>query len=104
MLRMAREFNGDSARIRAASSREVARLFGMRFHGMGAVPQRVFADLALVLAMIPGAERWNKDEKEAVAAIVNAKISSNESEYLRRLQKHPRLRAAIIALGSAAPR
>jgi hypothetical protein len=104
MRRMAREFGGDAARIRVASSREVASSFGLRVQGMRPVARRVFEDLALVLAMIPDTGRWTKNEKESVAGIVRAKIGSEESEYLRRLQKHARLRASIIALGSASPR
>jgi hypothetical protein len=101
--RMAREFDGDAARIREASIQQVGRSLGLRVPSMKPVARRVFEDLALVLAMIPDFRRWNNSDKKAVAAIVRAKISSDESEYLNRLQKHARLRAAIIALGSGSP-
>ncbi|MEK6299194.1 MAG: hypothetical protein AABO41_00605 [Acidobacteriota bacterium] len=102
--RMARKFDGDAARIRAASSREVARTLDLRDGSISAKARRGFEDLALVLALIPGLGQWHNDEKKAIAAIVRAKLSANESEYLNRLQKHKRLRTAVIALGSALPR
>ena len=102
--RMARDFDGEAARIREASIQQVAGSLGLRVAGMRPVARRVFEDLALVLAMIPDFRRWNHSDKKAVGAIVEAKISLDESEYLNRLQNHARLRAALIALGSRAPR
>ena len=57
-------------------------------------------NLALVLAMIPGVERWSADKKESAAQIIRAKANSNEARYLRLMQRHTKLRAGIIALGS----
>ncbi|HWO01214.1 MAG TPA: hypothetical protein VNS63_18285 [Blastocatellia bacterium] len=99
--RMAREFDGDAGRIRAGSSQQVARMIGIRPDSMKTVARRMFEDLALVLALIPDLARWNEDETNKIAAIVRAKNNPDESEYLRRLQEHARLRQAIITLGSA---
>ena len=102
--RMAREFDGSAAKIRAASSREVARALNMREVSINSRGLRGFEDLALVLALIPGLEHWDAKEKRAVAAILRAKRSADDSEYLSKLRKNKRLRAAIIALGSVLPR
>ena len=102
--RMAREFDGNAAKIRAASSREVARALNIREVSINSRGLRGFEDLALVLALLPGLERWDAGEKRALAAILRAKRSADDSEYLRVLRKHKRLRAAIIALGSVLPR
>ena len=99
--RMAREFDGSAARIRAASSQQVTRALGLTIQPKSTVARRTYEDLALVLALIPDLERWKDSEKKAIRAIILAKIYSNESEYLRKLQKHARLRKAIIALGSS---
>ena len=101
--RMAREFEGDAARIREASTQQVEQALGLRMSRLGPEAQRIFEDLALVLALIPDLSEWNDRDKRGVGAIVRAKISLDESEYLGRLQKHVRFRSAIIALGSEAP-
>jgi hypothetical protein len=98
--RMAREFEGDAARIREASSQQVARVIGMRLENMSSIARGIFEDLAIVLALIPDLARWNENETRALAAIARAKSDPEESEYLRKLQKHARLREAMIALGS----
>lgn len=46
------------------------------------------------------AEGWSAEEKAAVEAIVRAKSGRDEAHYLRLMQRHRRLRAAIIELGS----
>ncbi|HKC62114.1 MAG TPA: hypothetical protein VKB86_00685, partial [Pyrinomonadaceae bacterium] len=59
-----------------------------------------FEDLALVLALIPDLSRWTKDEKLGVVRIIRAKASADEARYVRRLQRHSRLRDEVIKLGS----
>jgi hypothetical protein len=59
--------------------------------------------IARVLSLIPEWTRWTTEEKLAVAKIVRAKESASEARYLRLMQRHPRLRAAFLALGSSAP-
>ncbi len=98
--RMASEFAGDAARIRTVSGEQVARAVGLRAEAVNSVSSRIFEDLALVLALIPDLGQWSQPEKKSIAGIVRAKTGSDESEYLRKLQKQARLREAIIALGA----
>ena len=56
--------------------------------------------LAPVLSLIPELTGWTKDEKLAVAKILKAKEGPGEARYLRLMQRHPRLRAAFLALES----
>jgi hypothetical protein len=49
--------------------------------------------------MIPGSARWTGEEKRAAARILQAKRQSEESRYLKEMQRHSRLRAAIIRAG-----
>ncbi len=56
--------------------------------------------LAQVLSLIPDLGRWTAEETAAAARIVRAKQSASEARYLRLMQRHPRLRAAFLALGS----
>jgi hypothetical protein len=53
-----------------------------------------------VLCLIPDYSQWTKQEKHAADEIVAAKQKGSEARYLRLMQSHPRLRAAIIQLGS----
>jgi len=98
--RMAREFGGDAARIRSASQVRVAKALGTDARRWSAEERRVFADLAPVLDLIPGLPRWPKGERDAVAEVVRAKAGRLESRYLRLMQRHARLRAALLHLGS----
>ena len=56
--------------------------------------------LAQVLSLIPDLARWTAEEKAAAAKIIQAKQSASEARYLRLMQRHSRLRAAFLALGS----
>jgi hypothetical protein len=45
------------------------------------------------------AEGWSDGERAAVEAIVRAKSGRDEARYLHLMQRHVRLRAAVIELG-----
>lgn len=97
--RMATAFGGNVEKIRAASSHEVARSLDLRLERLNRAERRGFNDLALVLAMIDDLGRWTKSEKKEVVRIIRAKMGVDESVYVRLLQNHTRLRAAIIMMG-----
>ena len=67
----------------------------------GADPK--LSSLAQVLEMVPGRARWKEEEKRAAARILHAKQASEESRYLKEMQHHSRLRAAIIRAGQTPP-
>jgi hypothetical protein len=64
-------------------------------HGRGV------AGLASYLALVPDLARWPARDRRAVTALVRAKGRAPEADYLRRLRRLPRLRAAWLTLGSA---
>jgi hypothetical protein len=65
------------------------------------VPERrAFARIAPVLSAIPGLNRWNAEEREAMREIIRAKAGRREEVYLRLLARHERMRRALIKLGS----
>jgi hypothetical protein len=74
--------------------------FRVRNVGMAA-QGRTGPDLEVVLGMIPDREQWTEMERAGVAAIVQAKRGPDEARYLRLMQKHRRLREAVINLGEA---
>jgi hypothetical protein len=99
--RMAREFDGDADKIREASIMEVTRALNATRERFDEDERRALSNLSLVLALIPDLARWTREEKRAVLAIIRAKAGRDELRYLRLLRRHPRLRRAIIALGTS---
>ena len=55
---------------------------------------------AAVFSLIPDLKRWSAAEKQALSRIVRAKAGPEETTYLKFMQRHKRLRAEIIRLGS----
>jgi len=53
-----------------------------------------------LLLSIPDLGRWSAIERRAAVAVVRAKGGLRESEFVRRLDQHPRLRASLLALKS----
>jgi hypothetical protein len=60
--------------------------------------------LAQVLEMIPERVRWTAEERRAARRILQSKHASEESRYLKEMQRHPGLRAAILRAGQATPK
>jgi hypothetical protein len=89
-------YGGDPERARRQASSRVARLLGGRLSESEAFPE-----LALVLDLVTDPPRWNRGERDALVEIVGAKAGREEIRYLRLLQRHERLRRALIRLGSA---
>jgi len=98
--RMAREFGGDSERIRRASVAAVSRALGVSLLRWNLAERQAFGNWSLVLALIPDLGRWTPKEKLDVVEIVRAQASANEMRYLRLTQEHPRLRHELLRLGS----
>lgn len=98
--RMAKDFGGDADAIRRDSRKGIARVLNMKPERLKDLELRAFDDLALMLALIPDLPRWTKSDKQRVAEIVRAKMGAAESRYAMLLQRHARLRRAIIELGT----
>ncbi len=99
--RMAREFDGDSQKIRKASTAAVTRALGIDPELWTQVQRQALENWALVLAQIPGLTRWPSDEKQQLVKIIRAKSAADEMTYLRQTQNHARLRAELLRLGSS---
>lgn len=97
--RMAREFGGDAQRIRSHSVDFVERVLDLRTRDWSEDKRFALEDLALVLAMIP-LDEWTSGDKQLAVRIIQAKGSRDEALFLKLMQRHPRLRAAVIRLGS----
>ncbi|MGP8245615.1 MAG: hypothetical protein ACLQVN_13980 [Bryobacteraceae bacterium] len=87
---IAERFGGDQEKFRRWASNRVSRALGME----------VWNDLALALSLIPDLERWTREELRAAAKILQAKQGGSETRYLRLMQRHGRLRAGMLGLGT----
>jgi hypothetical protein len=99
--RMTREFSGAAQKIRAHSASVVERALGLQTNGWPEAERDAFENMALVLAMIPIGD-WKAEERELAARIIRAKASRDEASCLKLMQRHSRLRAAMIRLGNSA--
>lgn len=100
--RMAREFEGDSARIRRASVDVVKQALKINLSRWASEERQAFENWSLVLAMIPNLPGWSRQAKEDMARIIRAQAGPQEMHYLRLTQKHPGLREELLRLGSRA--
>jgi hypothetical protein len=98
--RMARHFNGNSQKVRQASSAAIIRVLRLDLACWTEAQIWSLEHWSLVLALIPGLSRWSLAEKSQLLEIIRAKAAPNEMTYLRQTQYHPRLRAELLRLGS----
>jgi hypothetical protein len=87
---IAARFRGDPEGMRRAAQANAVRTVGVETSN----------DLALVLSLIPELREWTTEEKTAAAKILRAKESGAEAHYLRLMQRHARMRAAFLKIGS----
>jgi hypothetical protein len=99
--RMASEFGGDAERIRRGSAGSVAGKLRVNPSRWKEGERKSFESYSHVLDLLPDLARWSPEEKRDLVAVIRAKAARNEAAYLRRMQRHRRLRAALIELGSA---
>jgi hypothetical protein len=96
---IARHFDGDAQAMRKAAVARLASVVKMDMQTLKPRKQAAFGDFAIVLGLVRDIARWSSDDKDALRAIIAAKAGRTELRYLRLLQKHSRLRAAILRLG-----
>jgi hypothetical protein len=97
--RMAARFGGDADKMRRASTRSVARALGLNVERLKDDERQAFTNLSLLLALIPDLSRWPQHDKQQLRRIIRAKAAPDESDYVRLLQNHKRLRREIIRMG-----
>ncbi|MGA2375888.1 MAG: hypothetical protein ABSF72_10225 [Candidatus Sulfotelmatobacter sp.] len=98
--RMSREFNGDSQKIRQASTAAVTQALNLNPTRWTLLQKQSLENWSLVLSEIPRLRHWTRDEKDQLLKIIRAKSAPTELSYLRRTQHHRRLRSELLRLGS----
>jgi hypothetical protein len=97
---MAEKHGGDAEKFRSAAVKELAHVLGLKMSDWREERLSVLSDFAVTLSLVEDMSRWNEVEKELLVKIMRAKASSDESRYLKLMQKHHRLRQSMIKLGS----
>jgi hypothetical protein len=99
--RTAEEFAGDWSRMRDVYRAALATILTVDPSSWDSPAQTAFDNFAALLSLIPEVARWLPEEKQALLSVIRAKTGAEETEYLRLLQQHQRLRDAVLRLGSA---
>lgn len=97
---MAASFGGDAQTLRTEAVNFAGKILKVNSQRFTDSQQKIFSDLSAVLLLIPDLSTWNRNEKDALAEIIQAKMTADEAKYLRLKQQHARFRRAIIDLGS----
>jgi hypothetical protein len=98
--RMATKYRGDAERFRAGTVKELERVLGIRADGWPEAARTALRDYAAALSLVNNLDRWSDVEKQALVKIIRAKAGADEAGYLKRMQKHSRLRRGLLELGS----
>jgi hypothetical protein len=98
--RMAKQFNSEHQQLRNSSAVSVTKALGINPVRWTSTQHKSLEDWSLILAQIPNLARWTSSEKHQLIKIIRAKTAPNELTYLHQSQRHPRLRAELLRLGS----
>jgi hypothetical protein len=98
--RMARDFDGDAEAMRKAAAAQLGRHLGVDPSKLKPREQGAFSDFAMVLSLVPQLAQWPSNDKASLREIIAAKAARTELRYVQLLQKHARLRAALLKPGS----
>ncbi|MEK6279803.1 MAG: hypothetical protein AABN95_05565 [Acidobacteriota bacterium] len=98
--RMAEKYKGDAGRMRKRAVEMITGELNIDIHRWRYEELVVIEDLAVALTLIPDLNKWNTADKQQLVKIIQAKRSPDEADYLKAMQRHDRLRRAIISLGS----
>lgn len=97
---MSESFGSDAQRLRATAVSLAEKYLGLNSRGFSKAQLKILSDLSIVLLSIPDLKNWERNERDALRKIIQAKMSADEANYLRLMQQHPKLRRALIDLGS----
>ena len=101
---LARRFGADREEAIATCVDEASKLLGLESLRVLSKAERLaWERWSPLLLTIPGVHEWPARERRAAAEVITAKGSRSELDYLRKLERHPRLRQAITKLARTPP-
>ena len=98
---IASKFGSDPNKMREAAVARLSGVLDIDPAGLNQDERTAFENFAPLLWLVQDLSSWSKQEKGALAEVIRAKAAKDEVEYLRQLQRHHRLKAALLRLGSA---
>lgn len=98
--RMGSKFEGDAKRFREEAVKKLNGVLGLSPGDWQEAEQPALSDFAATLSLVEDLHRWSDTGKQGLARVIRAKAGRDESSYLHLMQKHARLRSAMIKLGS----
>jgi hypothetical protein len=98
--RLAEEFGGSIKKMKADAVKQISRTLNIEYASLNPAEQRQFENFAYLLSLVKDLGEWTRPEKQLAAQILEAKMHASETEYLAALQKHERLRRAVIEMGT----
>lgn len=98
--RMAVKYGGNAERFRSAAVEKLTRVLNMRTQNWRKAELPALSDFAVTLSLVEDLSDWSATDKRALAQVIQAKAASDESRCLKLMQRHARLRDAMIKLGS----
>ena len=101
--RTAEEFGGDPEKLRRAATKALSKQLQIDLGTWSRVEQSAFETFASVLLLAPALRQWTSLQKQALVDVIRAKVSADESKYLRLLQQHQGLKEIVLRLGSEQP-
>jgi hypothetical protein len=100
---LADRVGADRERGIAACVRRIGRLLGLKPAELAAGERLALERWAPLVAVLPGVEAWSRRDREALGRVVRAKGGRRESDFVRRFDRHARLREALFELSRAVP-
>jgi hypothetical protein len=99
MRYLSRRFGSDREAATEACALDAATRLGLRSPPRLNQAERLWWNRwAPLILCLPGVERWNRAERVALVDVVKAKAGRRESDYVMKVDHHPRLRAALRRL------
>jgi hypothetical protein len=98
--RMSERFKGDADNMRQEAVARISKTLNIRAADLKKAALTALSDFAVALSLVDNLNSWSGAEKHLLKEIIKAKAARAESRYLKLMQKHNRLRRAMINLGS----
>jgi hypothetical protein len=101
VLRHMARAGGDANAFRKTCDQKLGRALNVEPESWAPDERHAFSNFALALNAATDLRTWTPAEKSKLVEVIRAKMAAEEWDYLRLMREHPRLRKALIRLGSA---
>jgi len=99
---LADRFGADREKAIATCVKEASNLLGVKtLTGLTKSEREAWERWSPLLVSLPGVKRWGSKPKRDAAAMISAKGSQHELDYLHKLDRHKRMRMALGELAHA---